>query len=60
MTSIYLTISLSTHNGDDTPQNSSLRHLHVRIPYPGAVQSPAVTSFNKTYPSLTTKHQTPH
>ena len=22
MTEIYLTISLSTHNGDDTPQNS--------------------------------------
>jgi len=36
---------------------STLRHL--RIGYPGAEYSLAVTSFNKTYFSLTTKHQTP-
>jgi len=27
MTDIYLTFSLSTHNGDDTPQNYGLTHF---------------------------------
>ena len=31
MTNIYLTISLSTHNGDDTPQNYDTVHFHRRM-----------------------------
>ena len=32
MTDIYLTISLSTHNGDDTPQNyDSLTIYHMML-----------------------------
>jgi len=29
MTEIYLTISLSTHNGDDTPQNYDSNNVNI-------------------------------